>query len=93
MKIHIKDFNDINYRKITLFYGNLSKIEIEILEKKLKLDSINKLYRFNTTKENNLFYIENCDLQIVTDNETLEDLHNIYNLHFDGYDFYVYIEF
>lgn len=94
MKIYINDFvEDLNYQRITLYYGNLKPFDILQLENRMNLNKMNKMYRFESTKTNNLFYVENCDLQIVNNNETLEDKHNIYNLFCDDYGFYVNIDF
>lgn len=48
------------------------------------MSNVNHLYRFDSVRENRLFYIENCDLQDVTinssQNELLDLLENDYSI-------------
>lgn len=73
MKIYIDDFvEDLNYRGVILYVGNIDPAK---LLNKLKEDNLNKTYRFKTVLESNkLFYVENCDLQGVSEHETLKNI-------------------
>lgn len=63
MKIYINDFvEDLNYRNVILHIG---KVDTGNLLERLKKDCVNHLYRFDIALENNLMFIENCDLQDV----------------------------
>lgn len=82
-KIYIKDFcEDLNYREVVLFVD--SEIDLDDLYDRLKRDELSHLYRFESIRENRLFYIENCDLQDVTINsgwnELLELVENDYSI-------------
>ncbi len=73
MKIYIDDFVEaLNYRGVILYIGNVDSTK---LLNKLKEDNLNKIYRFDSVVESNkLFYIENCDLQDMSECKTLEDI-------------------
>lgn len=90
MKKYINDFcEDLNYRKIILYVKNVSEIDLLI---RLRKDMVNKAYRFNDVKENGLMYIENCDLQDVTENELfemLEECFSVFTLEQDEKGFYI----
>lgn len=82
-KVYIKDFcEDLNYREVVLFVD--SEIDLDDLYGRLKRDNLSHLYRFESVRENRLFYIENCDLQDVTINpgwnELLELVENDYSI-------------
>ena len=63
MKIYIDDFvEDLNYRKVILYIGN---VEPSDLHSKLEKDQMNHTNRIDSVLENNLMFIENCDLQDV----------------------------
>lgn len=89
MKIYIDDFvEDLNYRGVILYVGNVDSAK---LLNKLKEDNLNKTYRFKTVLESNkLFYVENCDLQDMSNCRTmesileyLEDGQTIYSLRYE----------
>lgn len=73
MRIYINDFvEDLNYRGVILYVGN---VDPERLLRKLKEDNLNKTYRFESVLESNkLFYIENCDLQDMSECKTIESI-------------------
>jgi hypothetical protein len=73
MKIYIDDFvEDLNYRGVILYVGNVDPTK---LLSKLKEDNLNKTYRFESVlKSNKLLYVENCDLQDMSEFRTLEDI-------------------
>lgn len=73
MKIYINDFvDDLNYRGVILYVGNVDSTK---LLNKLKEDNLNKTYRFESVLESNkLFYVENCDLQDMSECRTLESI-------------------
>lgn len=82
-KVYIKDFcEDLNYKGVVLFVD--SEIDLDDLYGRLKRDNLGHLYRFESVRENRLFYIENCDLQDVTINpgwnELLELVENDYSI-------------
>lgn len=73
MKIYIDDFvEDLNYRGVILYVGN---VNLTKLLSKLKEDNLNKTYRFESVlNSNKLLYVENCDLQDMSEFRTLEDI-------------------
>lgn len=73
MKIYIDDFvEDLNYRGVILYVGNVDPAK---LLSKLKEDNLNKTYRFEYVMgSNKLFYVENCDLQDMSECRTLENI-------------------
>lgn len=73
MKIYIDDFvEDLNYRGVILYIGNVDPAK---LLSKLKEDNLNKIYRFDSVMESNKsFYVENCDLQVMSKCKTIEDI-------------------
>lgn len=73
MKIYINDFvEDLNYRGVILYVGNVDPTK---LLNKLKEDNLNKTYRFGSVLESNkLFYVENCDLQDMSNCRTLDSV-------------------
>ena len=72
-RIYIHDFVDeLNYRAVILYVD--LEVDLDELLSKLKEDLVNHLYRFNSVRENRLFYIENCDLQDVTINSNWNEL-------------------
>ena len=63
MKIYIDDFvEDLNYRKVILYIGDVEPAD---LYSKLEKDQMNHMNRIDSVLENNLMFIENCDLQDV----------------------------
>lgn len=92
LKIIIENFvEDLNYRKIVLYVGNVDSSK---LYSKLKRDDIGHLNRFDSITFNNLMYIENCDLQDVDTiygNEfgnsllyLIEEGYTVYSLQYDS---------
>lgn len=73
-RIHyIEDFvEDFNYSGI-IFYVSDS-VSLELLREKLNEDNINHLYNFDVVLINRMFYIENCDLQIIRSVSEILDL-------------------
>ena len=83
MKIYINDFvEDLNYRKIILYIGN---IDSDRLHEKLKKDNLGHLYRFDYCKENKLMFVENCDLQDVNTSELYDYGDSLLYLTEEGY--------
>ena len=63
MKIYIDNFvEDLNYRKVILYIGN---VDSDTLCSRMDKDYVNHMNRFDSVLENNLMFIENCDLQDV----------------------------
>lgn len=73
-RIHyIEDFvEDFNYSGI-IFYVSDS-VSLGLLREKLNEDNINHLYNFDVVLINRMFYIENCDLQIIRSVSEILDL-------------------
>lgn len=71
-KIYIEDFcEDLNYHGIIIYIGE--EVDLDKLYEKLCNDHINHMYRYETVRENRIFYVENCDLQDIIDlNELFE---------------------
>lgn len=96
-RIYIHDFiDDLNYRAVVLYVD--SEVNLDGLLSKLEKDLVSHLYRFDSVKENRLFYIENCDLQDVTINsnrnellELLDEGYSILHLKRDISGFYVVV--
>ena len=64
-KIYIHDFiDDLNYHAVVIYVD--SNMVLDELYLKLREDSVSHLCRFDSVRENKLFYIENCDLQDVS---------------------------
>lgn len=80
-RIYIRNFiDDLNYHAVILYVD--SEVDLDELLSKLSKDSISHLYRFDSVRENRLFYIENCDLQDVTINQNWNELLDLLS---DGY--------
>jgi hypothetical protein len=96
-KIYIRDFiDDLNYHAVVIYVD--SSAVLDELYSKLRADSVSHLYRFDSVRENKLFYIENCDLQDVTINanwnelfELIENGYSIVHLKKDNTGFYVVV--
>ena len=72
-KYYIKDFvEDFNYSGVILYVSD--SVNLEHLRAKLKKDNLNHLYSFDVVLLNRRFYIENCDLQIISSASELLDL-------------------
>ena len=92
MKFYIDDFvENLNYKKIIIYIGD---VEPDDLRSKLEKDRMNHTNRFDSILENNLMFVENCDLQDV-DTEHRDDFGNsllylisdgyvVYPLQYDG---------
>ena len=92
MKIYIDDFvEDLNYRKVILYIGNIESANLHL---KLGKDHMNHINRFDSVLKNNLMFVENCDLQDV-DTEHGDEFGNsllylisdgyvVYSLHYDS---------
>lgn len=80
-RVYIHDFIDeLNYHAVVLYVD--SEVDLDELRSKLEEDLVNHLYRFDSVRENRLFYIENCDLQNVTINSNWNELLELLN---EGY--------
>lgn len=74
-KYYIKDFvEDFNYSGVILYVSD--SVNLEHLRAKLKKDNLNHLYSFDVVLLNRMFYIENCDLQIISSESKLFELFN-----------------
>ena len=63
MKIYIDNFvEDLNYRKVILYIGD---VDPDTRRPRMDKDYVNHINRFDSVLENNLMFIENCDLQDV----------------------------
>ena len=83
MKIYIDDFvEDLNYRKVILYIGDIEPANLHL---KLKKDCMNHLNRFDSVLENNLMFVENCDLQDVDTEHGDEFGNSLLYLISDGY--------
>lgn len=83
MKIYINDFvEDLNYRKVILYIGD---VESANLCSKLEKDHMNHVHCFNSILENNLMFVENCDLQDVDTRHGDEFGNSLLYLISDGY--------
>ena len=83
MRIYIDDFvEDLNYRKVILYIGD---IECADLHLKLEKDNVNHVNRFDSVLENNLMFVENCDLQEVDTEHGDEFGNSLLYLISDGY--------
>lgn len=72
-KYYIKDFvEDFNYSGVILYVSD--SVNLEHLRAKLKKDNLNHLYSFDVVLLNRMFYIENCDLQIISSASEILDL-------------------
>lgn len=72
-KYYIKDFvEDFNYSGVILYVSD--SVSLGLLREKLKKDNLNHLYSFDVVLLNRMFYIENCDLQIISSASELLDL-------------------
>lgn len=72
-KYYIKDFvEDFNYSGVILYVSD--SVNLEHLRAKLKKDNLNHLYSFDVVLLNRMFYIENCDLQIISSEGELFEL-------------------
>lgn len=72
-KYYIEDFvEDFNYSGI-MFYVSDS-VSLGLLREKLKEDNVSHLYNFDAVLINRMFYIENCDLQIISSASEILDL-------------------
>lgn len=92
---YIKDFvEDFNHSGIMLYVSD--SVNLEHLRAKLKEDNLNHLYNFDTVSLNRMFYIDNCDLQIISsESELFELFDNDYSLKIlykDKNGFYIKLE-
>lgn len=72
MTIRVNDFvEDLNYQKIIVDYEH---VNAEELEARLINDMVNHMNRFKYTKDDKMFYIENCDLQDIRGARELYEL-------------------
>lgn len=83
MKIYIDDFvEDLNYRKVVLYIGD---VEPDDLCSRLEKDCMNHMNRFDSILENDLMFVENCDLQDVDTEHGDEFGNSLLYLISDGY--------
>lgn len=86
MRIYINDFvEDLNYRKVVLFIGD---VDPNNLFSRLEKDKVNHINRFDSVLENNLMFIENCDLQDVDTDHGYEFGNSLMYMITDGYVIY-----
>lgn len=72
-KHYIKDFvEDFNYSGIMLYASD--SVNLEHLRAKLKEDNLSHLYNSDVVSLNRMFYIDNCDLQIISSESELFEL-------------------
>lgn len=72
-KYYIKDFvEDFNFSGVMLYVSD--SVSLGLLREKLKEDNVNHLYGFDVVLINRMFYIENCDLQIISSASEILDL-------------------
>ena len=96
-RIYIHNFvDDLNYRAVILYVD--SEVNLDDLLSELKKDYVNHLNRFDSVRENRLFYIENCDLQDITINSNWNELldflnegHSVLHLKKDASGFYLVV--
>jgi hypothetical protein len=95
-KYYIKDFvEDFNFSGV-MFYVSDS-VSLGLLREKLKEDNVSHLYEFDVVLINRMFYIENCDLQIINSKCEILELvdYNCYTLKIlyeDENGFFIYVE-
>lgn len=94
-KYYIKDFvEDFNYSGVILYVSD--SVNLEHLRAKLKKDNLSHLYSFDVVLLNRMFYIENCDLQIISsESELFELFDNDYSvkiLHKDKNGYFIRLE-
>ena len=86
---HVPDINDfvedLNYRKVVLFIGD---VDPSNLFSRLEKDNVNHINRFDSVLENNLMFIENCDLQDVDTDHGYEFGNSLMYMITDGYVIY-----
>lgn len=83
MKIYIDDFvEDLNYRKVILYIGDVEPADLHL---KLEKDCMNHTNCFDSLLENNLMFVENCDLQDVDTEHGDEFGNSLLYLISDGY--------
>lgn len=83
MKIYINDFvEDLNYRKVIL---DISNVELLDLRLKLEKDRMNHMSRFDSVLENDLMFVDNCDLLDVDTDHGDEFGNSLLYLIRDGY--------
>lgn len=69
-KIYIEDFcEDLNYQGCILYIDD--DIDLDSLYDRLRSDMVNHLYRYEIIRQTRMFYVENCDLQEVNDEQDL----------------------
>lgn len=72
-KIYIEDFcEDLNYQGCILYIDD--DIDLDSLYDRLQSDMVNHLYRYEIIRQTRMFYVENCDLQEVNDEQDLIEL-------------------
>ena len=90
-KHYVSDFvEEFNYSGIILYAAE--EVNLDKLFLQLSHNQLSHMYGFDGVRDNGLFYIENCDLITVEDNEIKELLENDYTfttLHQDKNGFYV----
>ena len=88
---YVSDFvEEFNYSGIILYVAE--EINLDKLFLKLSSDNLSHMSRFDGMRDNRIFYIENCDLFTVKDNEIkelVEENYTITTLHHDKNGFYV----
>lgn len=94
-KHYIKDFvEDFNYSGIMLYASD--SVNLEHLRAKLKEDNLSHLYNFDVVSLNRMFYIDNCDLQIISSESELFELfdndYSLKNLYEDKNGFFIFVE-
>lgn len=96
-RVYIDSFiDDLNYRAVILHVDQ--DIDLNELYIRLNDDNVNHLYRFDSVRDNRLFYIENCDLQDITIKPTWNELlelieseYSVLNLKKDANGYYIVV--
>lgn len=86
----IKDFvEDLNYKNVILYIGDCN---LDDLRDKMTHDYMGHLYRLDYLNDDcNLFFVENCDLNIVEDDEIKDFIvegYTITPLQYDNGEYY-----
>ena len=89
-RYYISDFcEEFNYSNCILYVDD--SIDLNDLLCKLKNDLVSHLYCFEWVKEDRMFYIENCDLQIISGviTEYFKDGYSLLQLKKDSKGYYI----
>lgn len=77
--IKIENFvDDMNYTSIIIHVDD--SVDLNSLKSKLEKDQLNHMSSWDAISEDRLFFIENCDLQVIGYNELREFVENGYGI-------------